>query len=113
MPRLLINDGFTLDRKIKTGYDYPEFSVKYRPAMPEEVYQYGEDMASASTGAAKNKVFSKFVAKHLVGWDVEDEKGLAEITDVNVGRLPHALHGPLADVITGYARKELETDAKN
>ncbi len=105
---LLINDGFTLDAAVEVR-PYPAVKIKYRPALPEAVDEYLQDVAAGAKQRAAAAV--KLLADHLVSWGVLDESGNpAAVTAALLKRVPHPVRQKMIDLVTGY---DVGADLKN
>lgn len=109
---VLIHDGYTLDGRIPAFGHHPEVSFRYRPALPEQVYEYTN--APKKTGKEELKAVVDLLLKHLVSWDVRDQAGeTVPVTADNLKRIPHRVQQKMVDYVTGYAAEEAAADAKN
>lgn len=113
MSCLLIRDGYTLDGKIPGKGARPALCFRYRPALAEDTYEYLHQ-TRLTPGKGQVKVAAKFLADHLVGWDVKNDKGEVEPhTPENIRRLPPPVLSAMLDIVMGYSEVEQEADAKN
>ena len=112
--RLLIDDGFTLDGTIPGQGPWPTITFKYRPALPERVYEFLKNTKAAGSGKKHQEEVSKLLTEQLVSWDVTDAKDEATpITAAILRRVPHPLLVKLVDHVTGYGEAQGEVDRKN
>src|SRR5438046_1370797 len=100
---LLIHDGHTLEGKIPARGHWPEVNFRYRPALPEDVYEYAYQ-SNAAPGKGRAKAVIGLLNRQLVSWDVTDEKGESvPITAENLKRVPHGYLEKFLDYVTGYS----------
>jgi hypothetical protein len=111
MAKLLFDDGYTLSHKIKASGPWPEVNARYRPALPEAVFDFLQ--AKRESGKQSAKLLADFVYKHLVSWDVTDTKDESvTITPDVLRRIPHPILRELGDVVMGYSTEAQEEDVK-
>lgn len=138
MPGLLIHDGYTLTHKIAGDDGFPGINITYRPAVGDALNEWR--MAQRASGKDETSLRARFVADHLVDWDVTEDANLlrkllgkdladkytavreaidgemikAPIDARIIRALPDKRLNQLFDVIAGYARRdEAERDLKN
>ena len=110
---LQIRDGYTLDTTLPAFGPYPAVAVRYRRALPEDVYEYSDAFAAAR-GREKARPVADLLGKHLLGWDVEGADGQPlPITARTLRLLPYPVLLKLIDLVTGYGPEEAEADQKN
>lgn len=119
----VIDDGYTLTATL-TGAK-GELGIKYRPALPEEVFQYRADLAKATTGVEVLHAKAVFLSKNL-----DDVTGVVKRTPA--GLVPIKYHSriiledagyrralgaeyidDMVNVVAQYTAGEWEEDAKN
>jgi hypothetical protein len=109
---LLINDGFTWEDTVPARGRFPSVTFRYRPALPEDVFDYLH--APKPTGKDVLRVAARLLAKHLVSWDVTDDKGDAvPVSEDVLRRVPHPVLVKMVDVVTGYGPDAEAADLKN
>lgn len=111
---LLIQDGYTLDGVVPKKGRLPEVRYRYRPALAEDVFGYLS--APKDTGKQAMTAAADFLTKHLVSWDVADEKGEAlPVTKEALRRVPHLVLRQMVDTVMGYGQDSdaQEADVKN
>lgn len=109
MPRLVINDGYTLP----FPEDFP-VSGKYRPALPDALADWRYKLRDANSGGAAVTITANFLADHICEWDVTDmdDKPLPPV-EMNIRRIPEPVLEKLVTLITGWAGPEQEKAAGN
>jgi hypothetical protein len=110
MPALLIHDGYTLDATVRG------LAVRYRPALPEAVFEYRRGLRGDA--AAEAKATTHLLKEHLVGWDAQLRGGDGVVRDAdlsaeNLRRLPPPLLEGLVDLVCGYGPAQQAADQKN
>jgi hypothetical protein len=109
-----LSDGYTLEAQTPAisdaGYRIPTVTFAYRPAMPKALYDWRYRLRTSMSGHDELAATSKFVAAHLVRWDVTDGKRPAKITAENVSKLPEPVLNFMADKITTWAAYRPPTD---
>ncbi len=109
---VLIHDGYTLDGKTPPMGHAPEVSFRYRPALPEQVYEY--QRATRNSGKEELRIVVDFLIKHLVSWDVVDKSGeTVPVTPETLRKVPYRILQKFLDFVTGYDILEQGQDAKN
>lgn len=64
-----IDDGFVLVATVKdSDGHFPPVVVRYRPALPEAVYEYRLQMGRAATGKDVMNAKVALLHDHVVGW---------------------------------------------
>ena len=108
----LINDGYELDAEIPPQNGYDGFSIRYRPALPEAVFDYYEKMGRSQTGKEKIKIAIDLFKTYIRSWTIIDDKDVGlPVSEENIRKLPHCHYNILVDLITGY--RSWNADAKN
>lgn len=119
MPRLALDDGYTLDAVTKevladpaTGrplaQGLPVVTFRYRPALPDALAEWRYALRAAGSGRAEVDATAKLVADHLVTWDVTDARGAAApITPDAVRRVPDPILNQLVEAVANWAPREL------
>lgn len=110
MPRLLIDDGCTLDGVVPATARTPEVRFRYRPALPEAVYEVQHAMKAGGRQEAAGVV--AILAAHVVSWDVEGTDGhTVPVTPEMLKKVPYRAQQAMLDFVCGY--RDHEGDAKN
>jgi hypothetical protein len=91
----VIDDGYTLTATL-TGAK-GTLGIKYRPALPEEVYQYRTDLTKAADGVAVLHAKAVFLSAHL-----DDLTGVVKRTPA--GLVPIKYHPRIILEDAGYRR---------
>lgn len=113
MPLRLIDDGYTLDDTVKAP-GWPRVAVKYRPALPAHTRDFVIARAKASTGTEEMRAVVVLLKAHVIGWDIEDNKGNpAPISEFTINRVPDSVLQRIVDLITGYGPEKAAEDEKN
>lgn len=113
MSAKLILDGYTLDATIPAKGPWPAVSIRYRPALYEEVMEYLAQVGRAP-GKAQGKIAFAFLKEHLVGWDIQNAAGnAAEVSVENIARLPQPYVQAMIDQVIGYGEAQEAQDLKN
>lgn len=108
---LLISDGFVMEDTIAARGRIPALTFRYRPALPEQVYEYQRANQGVS-GKQQVKVISDFLLAHLVSWDVCEKEGeTVPISADTLRRVPALILLQIVNIVAGYASGE--GDAKN
>src|ERR1051326_4803957 len=115
MPSVLIHDCYTLDGNVPALGSMPEINFRYRPALPEQVYDY---LRSPKTnGKEELKAVIELLQKHLISWDIQEQQNgqpsSVAITAESLKRVPHRVQQKMVDYVTGYSVEEQAADAKN
>lgn len=64
-----IDDGYVMVATVKNDDgNFPPVVVRYRPALPEAVYEYRLQMARANTGVEVMNAKVAILHSHVVGW---------------------------------------------
>ena len=130
MARVLIRDGYTVEDKFRSKlFNLPEVVFKYRPALPEKVFDFM--MARKETGRDQLRHIAEMLKYHLVSWDIEDDveeqvlnpdTGVQEkvkrvdvvpISIDNLKRVPKPILEYIVDAVCGYTPAKAEADEKN
>lgn len=112
MPAQLIFDGYTWDHVIPARRGWPAVTFRYRPALPEAVYDY---LAAPSlTGKQRLDAAVKLLAAHVVSWDLTDAKGESTpVTPENLRRVPYPVIQGFLDAVTSYGPEQQAADLGN
>lgn len=112
MPRLSLNDGYTLDGTADhAGYT---LTYAYRPALPDAIEAWRHAVRGAGSGSAEVEATAKLVRDHLVSWDLTDKDGKPAPLSVDVvRRLPEPFLNAVLKAVTTWAGPKMEADAKN
>ena len=118
MPRLVLQDGYTLDGKTddtimqggKPLYtDLPVVSFKYRPALPDALAEWRYKLRMAASGTAEVTATAQFVCDHLVSWDAQDANTTTvPIKPEMVRKVPEPILDQIAAIISKWAPKAEE-----
>lgn len=108
MSGLFVNDGFTLRHTVAARGPVPELQIKYRPALPIEVYQWREDREAARKPAKRLQIDLAFLAKHLVWWDIKEPLTVETLENI----WPQII-SELLDLVAGYQVGEQIESEKN
>lgn len=112
MPRVLIEDGYTLTAKTEPRGRLPEVKFSYRPALARRVMKYESALALGNTyPEAFTDELIGLVAEHVTSWDVEGKDGTAKIDKDTVAKVPDPILFQMAKTITGFLA-ELAVDEK-
>ena len=115
MPRLVINDGYTLPFSTEPGpTNLPVVSGKYRPALFDAMSAWRYDLRMAATGKAEADATAKFLADHLCEWDVSDPHGkpLPPTAEI-IRKVPEPILEQLIRIVSTWAPAEQEKAAGN
>ena len=108
-----LEDGYTEEATIPgVAGLHPPCTFKFRPALPEERYEFQriEDVS----GAMRAKRTVKVIAQHVVAWDLMRRDKPADIKDEEgLKRLRPALLTKMLDYIMGYTPVQAGADAGN
>lgn len=109
MAALDIADGYTLpdvtpDRD-DDGRPLPTVSYAYRPAMPEELYEWRFRLKMARSGKEELDATAEFIAKHVVRWDVLENRKIAKVTAAIARKLPEPIQVRMCQKIATWAGK--------
>lgn len=109
---LVISDGYTRESIIPAENGRPAVKIKFRPALPEAVYEYG---AVPKRGEALFKAMVGVIEKHLVSWDVTlgSNGDMCPIKYDYLRKIPHQVLEAILDAIFGYSASEEAADLKN
>ena len=118
MPRLAIDDGYTLEAATKPDFggmsNLPVVTYRYRPALPDALGEWRYAARLAASGKAEVDATAKLVADHLVSWDVTDAAGKpAPITPDTVRKVPEPILHQLVDTVASWAGPEQDAAAGN
>lgn len=106
---------------LRDGYTEPGFiaavaglhgtlAFEYRPTLPE---QQSDLISTADSlkAAAYDRKCADFIAKHLVSWDLKDDKGQAvPVSAVNVLRLRPKLYNRLYHIVLGLGATDINPE---
>lgn len=108
MPALDIADGYTL-----SGSTQPVGGVvvnfRFRPALWPAIGEYRRTIGTA----AEEQAAAKFVAGHLVSWDVAMSGQSAPISVETVKRLPEPIFDQIFSAVSQWAPQHSESAAGN
>jgi len=105
-------DGYLFDGFIPERGRYPSVSFRYRPALPEAVFDYLE--APKGTGKLRVKAITDLLLPRLHSWDVVDDRDEPTgITRENLERCPYDVLSELVNQVCSYGPVEQEADQKN
>ncbi len=108
----LIHDGYTLEGVVPALGSTPELKFRYRPALPEAVYEFGR--AAKLNGKQEMAAVIALLVAHLVDWNVTNQDGaVVPINAESLKRVSHRAQQRMVDVVTGYTADEQGADAKN
>lgn len=133
---LVIDDGYTLvgrceDKNAAGGDNRPPITFRYRPALPEDTYEFQRKMGDAESGAEMMAAQAAFLDQHIQDWTglyrvaaggqqlpvtfapaVKGKGG--SFADPAIRRALGAIYlKQMASFVTGYTVGEWEDDAKN
>lgn len=112
MPSIFVGDGFDLDTTLPAFLGFPAIRFKYRPALPERVYEYLH--ACRGSGSQHFDATVKLLAEHLIEWDATDRNGNRLPPDERTLRgVAHPVLERLAEYVTSYTPAQREADRKN
>jgi hypothetical protein len=113
MPIPFINDGYVATATVPARGPYGSLTLRYRPAMPEDVYEY---LSQPRVGKKALQVNVNLLMKHLVSWDVadnNDDSKTMPVTPENLKRMPPSYIDEMVAIVTSYSTIEQEADVKN
>jgi hypothetical protein len=121
MPRLVIQDGYTLDAKTddtilqngKVLYaNLPIVTFNYRPALPDALASWRYKTRMAASGEAEVTATAQFVCDHLVSWDAQDANGATvPIRAEMLRKVPEPILDQIAAIVSKWAPKAEESAA--
>ena len=113
MDSVFIEDGYSREVTIPEAPGlYPALSVRYRPALAAERYDYLR--AQDVNGREQAARVARLLKRHLESWDARRRDGTAvEVSEEALARLQPQLLARLLDIVLGYAAAEETADAKN
>ena len=98
---LLIEEGLTLDATIPAAAPYQAVHFRFRPALAEDVYEFIQ--GRKDSGRQRLAATVAVLHKHLVSWDVTDERDApVAITPEILTRVPRTHLDQMLDFVTGY-----------
>jgi hypothetical protein len=109
---LLIEDGYTIEATIpgRKGL-YGPVTFKYRPALPETVYNYLNQRSRANSGKDAIKAVVELLGKHLVSWDLTGPNDQPVVIDAHtLSKVHHSALEGMIDHVTGYGAAAYEAD---
>lgn len=111
----VIRDGYTTEDVFPASAYMDALKFRYRPCLPEREEDFRIAVAVAQNGKQVMAEYRKLLMEHLVGWEVQDEKGNAvSTTDVNAYVvLPRVVQRFIADCICSYGPAKAKDDVKN
>ena len=111
-----ISDSYTETFHIPGRGPWSPLTGKYRPAMPEAVWEYQD-----ATTAGKKRMPA--AVKLLLGggtdplireWDLKDKNDVPiPISEAAIKKIPAPMLDRLLNIVSGYALEETEGDGKN
>ncbi len=109
----LINDGYTLNGKVDKQGPWETVVFRYRPALPERVYEY--TTAKRDTGKAAMKAATQLLLDQLVSWDMTNGKAdeTVPINLENLKHVPYPIFQKFLDAVMGYGADEASADLGN
>lgn len=104
---VFIRDGHTSSAYLAENpeTDLEAVTFRYRPATGGEVAEFLQHRESIP-GVVRSRNDAKFLADHLVEWDVYDGAAVVAITASNCTRLHKVVQGRMIDIICGYAKSD-------
>lgn len=116
-------DGYTLTGQC-TDESRPTLTFTYRPASPEQVWDYRELVIASKGGAQRMQHVADFLGRHLLTWDLMQLGAGGE--PVPLPFTPAALNRPdvrlaiaagyfdtMVNFVCGYTQGEWRQDEKN
>jgi hypothetical protein len=102
---VIIRDGYVLTGLFPGGNGHPPVSFKYRPAVPEKVYEYQQSVPREPK--ARVEAVIKLLLDHVSSWDAEilgkDGKvARAPLDGATLQRTPAPILGFMLDCVCGY-----------
>ena len=118
MPRLALNDGYTLDAATLAESDgatgLPVVAYRYRPALPDALAEWRFTINRAASGRAEVDATARLLADHLVSWDVRASDGAdAPITPETIRRVPEPILNQFLRRVLEWAGPNQEQAAGN
>lgn len=105
---LFIGDGYTLSFTVKSRPTVPALTIKYRPALPERLYQWRADGQAAKDAKGKLANDIKLLTDQIVSWDAG-----VPIEPGTLAKMWPWLVAELLDVVAGYTIEEQASAEKN
>lgn len=116
MDPVFIDDGYNRDGHVAAQPGlHGALTFRYRPALPEERFQYALTKDRDGDGKAYVRRMALLLAKHLQEWDAArgPDQSPVPITAEALTRLhPNVLNGVL-DQVLGYTAADARADEKN
>jgi hypothetical protein len=113
MPRLFLQDGYTLEGKTEPTYGsakgLPVVTFAYRPADPAAIYEWQWKGEHAASGADRLNADADLVAGCLVSWDVQD----ATLDKDTIKKVPNPILQQIISACATWAAKEMAAAAGN
>jgi len=118
MPRLALNDGYTLEAATLHECDgtagLPVVCFRYRPALPDALAEWRYGLNRATSGRAEVDATARFLADHLVSWDVRAADGTnAPVSADTIRRVPEPILNQLLRRVLSWAGPAQEQAAGN
>lgn len=121
MPRLSIDDGYTLKRHTSSSFtdgdrvwsNLPVVEFSYRPALPDAIYVWQADTMRTVSGKDQLDATAKLVADHVTAWDVTAGGRVAQINPDTVRKIPYPILQQIVRIVTTWAGPQQEKDAGN
>ena len=110
MAFIIIRDGYTEEDEFPGKHWIPAFRFKYRPALPQRVYEYLKTAKPSGKETMRENV--ALVKEHLISWEVENEKGemMSVMDDSVYARLPSVCLDYMVDCICSYGPSRANDD---
>jgi hypothetical protein len=108
--RLDLDDGYTLSGATAPDFtfgniDYtglPVVAFTYRPALPEACAQYRLEFRRADSGKAEVAATAKFLAAHVVAWDVVNKGQPTPPTADALAAVPEPIQEQMARIVSKW-----------
>ncbi len=114
---VLILDGFTLTGRFPAQHGHPSFTFRYRPALPERVFEHYQKLGNSLTSREKIDAIASLLVEHVVDWDVLKQSPGRAPEKVDPGKpetyfkVPHVALDYMVQSVIGY--QAWEKDGKN
>ncbi len=113
---VFIEDGVTKNGKVVCVPGlWPELSVSYRLALPEEQKRYQQ--SGRTNGVMDAKAETALILSHVVSLHIVSDRGekgpALPLNEKNVSRMHMRIRLEILNLITGWAAPELDADLKN
>jgi hypothetical protein len=114
--RLDLDDGYTLTGATDPTFadrvtgqaiaeNLPVVTFKYRPALPDAVAELRFATNRATSGRDQVTATARFLADHLVSWDVLHKGEPAELTPDVIRRVPEPILYQIENTVSKWAPK--------